>query len=80
MESRADGGATKADPIRLLTPQVVAMTAAQREAAIQSLAVVLDSWLNGRTYRSDAREGPRQPKTRSHGVPDRGDGAQSGLQ
>jgi hypothetical protein len=34
-------------PIRLLPPQLVEMTPAQRQIAIQSLAVLLRSWLEG---------------------------------
>jgi hypothetical protein len=41
------GGRPRLPPIGLLPPELVPMTAAQREIAIQTLAVLLDSWLKG---------------------------------
>lgn len=63
------GGRPRSGPIGLLPPEVVPITAAQRETAIQSLAVLLDSWLNQRTHATDRNEGLRQPNTLSGSVP-----------
>jgi hypothetical protein len=63
------GGRPRLPPIGLLPPESVPMTTAQREAAVQSLAVLLDSWLMGRSHCSDRRRVTRQPKKHSEDVP-----------
>jgi hypothetical protein len=51
------------------------MTVRQQEIAIQTLAVLLDSWLKGEQYRPDRREVARQPKKRLKTLSRRPDGA-----
>jgi hypothetical protein len=52
-ERARPGGRPRLPPIGLLPPDLVPMTAPQREIAIQTLAVLLDSWLKGeRTVRT----------------------------
>ena len=41
------GGRPRLPPVGLLPPKLMPMTAAQRQIAIQTLAVLLDSWLRG---------------------------------
>lgn len=47
---RRRGGRLRSEPIGLLPPGLVAMTSTQREAAIESLAVLLGSWLCEHTH------------------------------
>jgi hypothetical protein len=69
------GGRPRLPPIRLLPPTLVPMTVRQQEIAIQTLAVLLDSWLKGEQYRPDRREVARQPKKRLKTLSRRPDGA-----
>lgn len=60
--ARRRGGRPRSGPIGLLPPEIVPMTAAQLETAIQSLAVLLGSWLEERTHRSKAVRARDKPK------------------
>ena len=61
-------GRPRSSPIGLQRPQIVPMTAAQQEIAVQSLAVLLDSWLE-RANVSPGRTLDVVPKTRDVGDP-----------
>jgi hypothetical protein len=50
-------GRPTAAPIVLVQPKLVPMTEAEREPAVQSLAVLLESWLDERTRPSHEKPG-----------------------
>jgi hypothetical protein len=61
-ERPREGVGDPAEPIRLLPPRVVPMTATQRDAVVRSVPVLLDSWLSRRPHSSDRSKDVRQPK------------------
>lgn len=44
------------------------MTAAERAAAVQAFAVLLNAWIDGRTHPSDRSDVCRKPKKRSDNI------------
>ena len=75
---RARGGRPRAAPIGLLPQQIILMTVVERDAAVHSLAILLDSWVRhivataGKAARKAsafwivARLGPDSAKSESH--------------